>query len=205
MAKLKDTFDKASICAIVKIPLSMRNKPDKLMWVANNHENFTVRSAYFLQQGVMTSTERSMWKKLWNLKIHERYKMLLWRIALNILPTRQRLQELGQVLDAKCPLCNCEEESSIHLFKECVVVKALWFGGRWNVRIDHWPSMSIFQLVQFVVDPPLNFLSTELTEAQFQTMVVVTWEQIWSIRNKVIFQMAKVKIDVLLAVIEKKF
>ena len=85
----------------------------------------------------MTSTERSMWKKLWNLKIYERYKMLFWRIALNILPTRQRLQELGQVLDAKCPLCNCEEESSIHLFKECVVVKALWFGGRWNVRIDH--------------------------------------------------------------------
>jgi hypothetical protein len=43
LAKLKDTFDKASICAIVKIPLSMRNKPDKLIWVANNHGNFTVR------------------------------------------------------------------------------------------------------------------------------------------------------------------
>ena len=136
-------------------------------------------------------------------QLHERLKMLLWRIALNILPTRQRLQELRQ-LDAKCPLCNCEEESSIHLFKECVVVKALWFGGRWNVRIDHWPSMSIFQLVQFVVDPPLNFLSTELTEAQFQTMVVVIWEQIWSIRNKVIFQKAKVKIDVLLAIIHRE-
>ena len=26
LAKLKDTFDEASICAIVKIPLSMRNK-----------------------------------------------------------------------------------------------------------------------------------------------------------------------------------
>uniref|UniRef100_A0A2N9GE95 Reverse transcriptase domain-containing protein n=1 Tax=Fagus sylvatica TaxID=28930 RepID=A0A2N9GE95_FAGSY len=115
LAKLKDTFDKASICAIVKISLSMRNKLDKLMWVANNHGNFTVKSAYFLQQGVMTSIERSMWKKLWNLKIHERYKMLLWRIALNILPTRQRLQELGQVLDAKCPLCNCEEESSTRM------------------------------------------------------------------------------------------
>lgn len=94
-----------------------------------------------------------------------------------------------------------------YLFKECMVVKALWFdfGGRWNVRIDHWPSMSIFQLVQFVVYPPPNFLSTELTETQFQTMVVVIWEQIWSIRNKVIFKKAKVKIDVLLAVIEKKF
>jgi ribonuclease HI len=65
--------------------------------------------------------------------------------------------------------------------------------------------MSILQLVQFVVDPPPNFLSIELTEAQFQTMVAVIWEQIWSIRNKVIFQQAKVKIDVLLAVIEKKF
>jgi uncharacterized protein with HEPN domain len=65
--------------------------------------------------------------------------------------------------------------------------------------------MSIFQLVQFVVDTPPNFLATEITEAQFQTIVVVIWEQIWSIRNKVIFQKAKVKIDVLLAVIEKKF
>jgi ribonuclease HI len=36
-------------------------------------------------------------------------------------------------------------------------------------------------------------------------MVAVIWEQIWSIGNKVIFQKAKVKIDVFLAIIEKKF
>ena len=95
----------------------------------------------------------------------------------------------------------------LYLFKECMVVKALWFGlwRKMECKDRPWPSMSIFQLVQFVVDPPLNFLSTELTEAQFQTMVVVMWEQIWSIRNKVIFQKGKVKIDVLLAVLEKKF
>ena len=69
----------------------------------------------------------------------------------------------------------------------------------------HWPSMSILQLVQFVVDSPPNFLSTELIEAQFQTMVAVIWEQIWNIKNKIIFQKAKVKIDMLLAIIEKKF
>ena len=94
----------------------MRNKPDKLMWVAQPQGKFIVRSAYVLQQAMPNSADRTIWRKLQGMKMHEILKMLMWRIAQNILPTRSRLQEMGQMLDARCPL---------------------WFGCRWNMRIDN--------------------------------------------------------------------
>jgi hypothetical protein len=42
---------------------------------------------------------------------------------------------------------------SLHLLEECVALKALWFRGRWSLRIDYWPAASILQLVHIVVEP----------------------------------------------------
>lgn len=95
LEKLRELFEEETMKAITKIPLLMRNKPEKLIWVAHPQGKFTVRSAYYLQQGVMTSVERIVWKKLWGMKLHERLKMFMWRVAQNILPTRCRLQEMG--------------------------------------------------------------------------------------------------------------
>ena len=61
--------------------LSIRNTPNKIMWIINAQGRFTVRLAYFLQQGVMSRIEISLeeamefentLEKQWNLKI-------LWR------------------------------------------------------------------------------------------------------------------------------
>jgi hypothetical protein len=45
------------------------------------------------------------------------------------------------------------EETSLRLLEEFVVVKALCFRGIWSLRIDYWPTASIFQLVHTVVEP----------------------------------------------------
>ena len=39
---------------------SIRNTPDKIMWITSAQGRFTVRLAYFLQQGMMSRTEISL-------------------------------------------------------------------------------------------------------------------------------------------------
>jgi hypothetical protein len=198
LAKLKELFDEESCYAILAIPLSLRNIQDKMMWVANPHGMFTVKLAYFLQQVVLSSPERSVWRRLWRLRMYERYKMKLWRIAHNILPTRSRLKELGLTQEGECPFCHIEEESCLHLFKDCDLAKTLWFGNRWNVS-------SSFQLVQLVVDPSSNLVPIKIPIDQFQTMAVIIWEQIWNLRNKIIFKKSEANMQVALLSIERKF
>lgn len=65
--------------------------------------------------------------------------------------------------------------------------------------------MSILQLVHGVVEPSTALIPNESPAVQFQTMKAIIWEQIWSISNKVMFQQVEVKINVMLAVIDKKF
>ena len=136
--------------------------------------------------------------------MHERYKMMLWRIAHNILPTRSRLKELGLTQEGECPFCHKKEESCLHLFKDCELAKALWFGNRWNVRIDEWNVSSSFQLVQLIVNPPSNLVPIEIPIDQFQTMGVITWEQIWNLRNQIIFKKSEANMQVALLSIERK-
>ena len=41
-------------------------------------------------------------------------------------------------------------------------VKALWFGCRWNLRIDMWHASSSFQLVQNVINPPTTVMPIDI-------------------------------------------
>lgn len=60
LAKLRELFEENTVIAIFKIPLSMRNRPNKLIWVAHPLGKFTVKSSYYLQQGILPSTESTV-------------------------------------------------------------------------------------------------------------------------------------------------
>ena len=42
--------------------------------------------------------------------------MFIWRLASNVLPTKNRMRDLISDYDDLCPLCGKESESSLHLF-----------------------------------------------------------------------------------------
>ena len=81
--------------------------------------------------------------------------MLLWRIASDILPTRENLSKFNNEMDIACPLCGCEKETTLHIFTGCSFSKALWFGGWWGSRIDRMIFGSPVHLFNFVMDLPL--------------------------------------------------
>ena len=89
-----------------------------------------MKSAYWALQNENLSSARIK-GNMWNTKIHERLKMHMWRIAVDILPTWTQLSRFVSDIDPICPLCELAPESSLHLFQQ-----ALWFGWFWDLEFQ---------------------------------------------------------------------
>ena len=88
LPKLMELFYDDSVKAINKIRIPVIPHPDKLVWIPDPKGNFSVHSVYKVHTSAQSSTNQEIqWNKVWKLKLHDRLKMLLWRIGTNILPT----------------------------------------------------------------------------------------------------------------------
>lgn len=94
---LQNTFDYLSINSIRQLHLPPAGTSDKMVWTPDMHGFFTVKSAYrqlsFNQSSILGSGPSINWKKLWRLNMHERLKVLLWKVACDILPTRHKIAQ----------------------------------------------------------------------------------------------------------------
>lgn len=83
------------------------NGIDRLIWKSNTHGIFTVKSAArCLSHGIFDPQVR-WWNVLWSLKIHERSKPFLWRVACNGLPMGVVLARRGLVENEMCKDVQC--------------------------------------------------------------------------------------------------
>jgi hypothetical protein len=55
---------------------------------------------------------------------------MLWRVAVDVIPTRKRLAYILNGEHLEFPLCGVEEESSVHLIQRCIFAMAIWFSSR---------------------------------------------------------------------------
>jgi hypothetical protein len=102
-------FDSISTCEILKIRISMDNGT-KFIWTLSSSGRFTTSSAYSLitasaSNSFSSSVSSLCWKSIWKLNLNDRLRLFLWKIAWNILPTKERLGQLFPVSDTYCPLC----------------------------------------------------------------------------------------------------
>ncbi|XP_023887886.1 uncharacterized protein LOC112000011 [Quercus suber] len=110
--------------------------------------------------------------------------MHLWQIAFNLLPTKDKLSEFSPSSDASCPLCDFETESTLHLFTQCHIARAIWFGSHWNIRIDRWQVQSPSHLIELIVDPPPSLQLDKEQRNEFWLFGALTLYMIWMWRNK---------------------
>ncbi|KAL5841983.1 hypothetical protein ACOSQ3_012586 [Xanthoceras sorbifolium] len=54
------------------------------------------------------------WKRLWSLPLPCKIKFFLWKLGLNILPTKENLRRRKILLVDSCPRCENEVESIDH-------------------------------------------------------------------------------------------
>ncbi|XP_042939571.1 uncharacterized protein LOC122274613 [Carya illinoinensis] len=131
MDTLREVFRHEEVEVVCRIPVSMSNSQDKLIWRCAKDGRFTVRSAYYLagemsaEQKGQTSQARQkseLWSKLWKLMVPSATRMLLWRACHDSLPTNQKLVQRKIIESPLCPICETELESKLKVsevpFKE---------------------------------------------------------------------------------------
>ena len=192
--------------AIKRISISTGSLSDRWVWIKSVDGEFSVKSIYWntrskLEVGAHDSLRNNIWKS----HLHERLKMLLWRIASNLLPTKDNLQRFITGEDKLCPLCMAANESVVHLFLQCTIAKALWFGNSWGVISESLLITDERQLIEFILNPlSCHFPSLE-EKKSFSLYGALLFDAIWNMRNKVVFEGKHIILEDLLRTLHKLF
>ena len=119
--KLNQSFHAADVHNIIRIRIPRIEVEDKWKWRASKKEIFTTKSAYLVSinhrlDGVST-VATTTWRKLWKSCIHQRHKILWWKLLSDCIPTRSILNRRMDLPDLPCFLCDeSVNESPHHVF-----------------------------------------------------------------------------------------
>jgi ribonuclease HI len=163
----------------------------------------TVKSAY----KVATKEENSAHSNtilgnIWKSSIHDRLKMLLWRIGLNILPTKSSIALFASNFDTNCPLCSIHVETPLHLFWQCPLARALWFNSVWGIRTDLIHLDNILQLIEMLLSPLPSLLLNNGEVDKLLLCGAIIMDLIWKARNSMVHENILVNIDNLLVILK---
>ena len=119
------------------------------------------------------------------MKLPLKVLMFIWKLLHNCFPTFDKLKERGIPVAGTCLMCNDLEETTVHLFLECICARAIWHGSNPGLRTSDMECTSIEQwLSQCIVS------SSDLEQDRMcflQTIFTTLWS-IWNHRNMVLYQ-----------------
>ncbi|KAB1214037.1 Anaphase-promoting complex subunit 7 [Morella rubra] len=130
--------------------------------------------------------DSSRWLQgLWKLKIHERLKLFLWKIASNIVPTKVRIvDQCGFILEDQvlCRLCHSAPETTHHLFLQCDFSQIIWRMSPWPMDILQLGDMSMEDWIKLIFNPLLCGVPVDECH-YFQLFASNALDLIWFNRN----------------------
>lgn len=113
---------------ILNTPIS--REQDSFVWAPSKSERFFVKSCYRENNKkkfhLASHIDWRLWKYLWHSSLHERHKVLVWKLLVNILPTKDRIKYFVSLPDLNCFLCDPAVESISHFLFDCPIVKLCW-------------------------------------------------------------------------------
>ena len=120
---------------INSIPISIMEANDKLFWSSNSDGLYSVKAGYRLlvsenlnsPNGTSNMPQpKNIWKGLWNLKIPNKTKTLVWRTTKDALPTWANLTHRKVLTNPTCQVCETEPKSTFHALWSCPKLKEVW-------------------------------------------------------------------------------
>jgi hypothetical protein len=187
--KLNEIFHQETIKNILQIHPPIISKEDSFIWATNSARSFSIKSTYLTDQkhrfdfsGPLTNNE---WLALWNSKIHNRLKLLLWKLALGMLPVNEVLIHRFPISERECFLCNEHLETLEHLFMECPIVEQVWALSPMPLLIHKFRGRPMSQWVKMMVKPEIVLgINGEKTK-DFTLLAALTCDIIWMERNRI--------------------
>ncbi|KAL0434551.1 UNVERIFIED_CONTAM: hypothetical protein Slati_2789400 [Sesamum latifolium] len=168
-----------------------RGKPDKACWRPNASGEFFLKSAW--EQVRAKSVGQQLLKEIWSLLFTPTMFVFYWRLLHDLIPTDERLQKKGIIMESKCTCCNHVETTS-HLFLHNDEVQKVWryFAGLF--RIDLPTTSSIRVMVQ-----NWRLSPSSSVHGHMRTLIplLILWFT-WTTRNDVKHRSKKFKPDVII-------
>lgn len=130
--------------------------------------------------------EEDIWKKIWKLKLQERLKMNIWRVASSCFQVASKLWT-DEGREHKCILCDAGIKTIVHLLWECSFARAVWFASPWGIRGRDIGINNELQLAAFLMPTPCEIVST-VEVARFINFGAILIEQIWKTRYELIYK-----------------
>lgn len=137
-SKVLDIYDLDKAERIMKIPISLIDIADRVVWTASPQGNYTVKDAYNLATTLGHHQSHFNWKTFWKLKCLQKILMFGWKCLLDSLPLGANLIKKNFNIDPNCAFCHDHLEDLDHLFLGCTFTRASWFGSDFSQGLTHW-------------------------------------------------------------------
>ncbi|XP_062014092.1 uncharacterized protein LOC133730534 [Rosa rugosa] len=181
---LQRLFSQEVVDAILCVPLSHRNRSDRLSWKLGNKGKFSSKTAYYVAQEVVMGDVfasssigdpfRILWKSLWKAKIPGKVSICIWRACHNVLPTRESLSKKGYTGDMGCLLCRHQVESVGHVLCGCPIAQEILTAPPFSIQV---PITHSFIFKEWLLDQ-----SSTLSYENFSKLLMLLWV-LWKNRN----------------------
>ena len=170
---------------IKAVPIQLHGSGrDTMTWKFSNNGEFTASSVYRLanQREEPATQFHSLW--IWRLDILPRITTFLWLCLHGSVPVKEVLVVRGINCDKVCPLCRDQDETIVHLLRECVFACDLWrklevppsLVNSFNDNFEVWLKHNCLSEVRHKGSIPWCFL-----------FLFAVWN-LWKNRNKVVFE-----------------
>lgn len=183
---LESLFTEEEVKVITTIPISCTNQEDIQISRGTMNGNFSVRSAYYIQQELIASAsaegssgsgKTELWKEIWGLSVPNVEKNFLWRACHDILPTRENLWKRKVISDPLCPVCGIEVETGFHILWNCPSAMDVWSLCSVKFQKSSFQGPRFMQVVEGVFK--------KCTQEELQQFVGIA-RRIWLRRNEVV-------------------
>lgn len=166
------------------------NENDMVVWKLNKNNLFSINSAYNSIGTCVAPPREDIWPLIWHWQGPQRVKTCVWLAAKGKLLTNLSRMKRGMTMSGACQLCSSEEESIIHVLRDCgvaqSVLKAMVSPIDWNSFMQGdtkaWITNNLRKKVMW-------------RGLDWKSVFAVTVWSIWNNRNRVIFDSTDVNID----------
>lgn len=165
---------------------TFHGESNRLIWVPTSSGEFAVPSAYRTNNNARFSfssrLDKKVWESLWSSCLHERHKLLLWKILNNVLPTKDRIKAFVPVIDLCCFLCRFGVESLDHLIFEFPFAVICWMRSPWQIHISHFACRGYVFWIQLLLDKRNLFPLEEVEKQKMLRYASILLEHTWMLR-----------------------
>lgn len=177
-----------NLCRIIQSIPIFSGAYDEFVWCPSMSGKFSVKSSYRTNNlhrfHCASRIDKKVWDLLWRSGLHERHKLLAWKILHDAIPTKDRLKVFIPQVDLSCYLCSSSVESIDHLIFECPIAALCWLQSAWQLRIGQFAHLGSRKWITVLLDEENQFQIEVVDKQKMLNYGLILFEQVWLIRNK---------------------